>query len=58
MIGRNYKLQEIETLYNSNKFELLVLYGRQRIGKTALLTIFANKHNCLYFLAQEKNTIL
>lgn len=58
MIGRNYELQEIETLYNSNKFEFLVLYGRQRIGKTALLTDFANKHNCLYFLAQEKNTIL
>lgn len=58
MIGRSYELQEIETLYNSNKFEFLVLYGRQRIGKTALLTDFANKHNCLYFLVQEKNTIL
>lgn len=58
MIGRNYELQEIETLYNSNKFEFLVLYGRQRIGKTTLLTDFANKHNCFYFLAQEKNTIL
>ena len=58
MIGRNYELQEIETLYNSNKFEFLVLYGRQRIGKTTLLTDFAKEHNCLYFLAQEKNTIL
>ena len=58
MIGRSNELQEIETLYNSNKFEFLVLYGRQRIGKTALLIDFAKKHNCLYFLAQEKNTIL
>ena len=58
MIGRNYELQEIKTLYNSNKFEFLVLYGRRRIGKITLLIDFANKRNCFYFLAQEKNTIL
>ena len=58
MIGRNYELQEIEALYNANKFEFLVLYGRRRIGKATLLIDFANKRNCFYFLAQEKNTIL
>lgn len=58
MIGRNYELQKIETLYNSNKFEFLVLYGRRRIGKTTLLTDFAKKRNCFYFLAQEKSVSL
>ena len=58
MIGRNNELQEIETLYNSNKFEFLVLYGRRRIGKTTLLTDFAKKRNCFYFLAQEKSVSL
>lgn len=58
MIGRSNELQEIETLYNSNKFEFLVLYGRRRIGKTTLLIDFANKHNCFYFLAQEKSVSL
>ena len=58
VIGRNNELQEIETLYNSNKFEFLVLYGRRRIGKTTLLIDFANKHNCFYFLAQEKSVSL
>ncbi len=58
MIGRNNELKEIETLYNSNKFEFLVLYGRRRIGKTTLLTDFAKKHNCFYFLAQEKSVSL
>ena len=58
MIGRSNELQEIETLYNSNKFEFLVLYGRRRIGKTTLLTDFAKKHNCFYFLAQEKSVSL
>lgn len=58
MIGRNYELQEIETLYNSNKFEFLVLYGRRRIGKTTLLIDFAKMHNCFYFLSQEKSVSL
>lgn len=58
MIGRNYELQEIEALYNSNKFEFLVLYGRRRIGKTTLLIDFAKMHNCFYFLSQEKSVNL
>lgn len=58
MIGREYELECLNELYNSNKFEFLVLYGRRRIGKTTLLTEFAKKHDCLYFLSQEKNTTL
>lgn len=54
MLIRGKELQQLERLYNSNKFEFLVLYGR-RVGKTTLLTEFSKKHNCLYFLAQEKN---
>lgn len=58
MIGRNYELQKIETLYNSNKFEFLVLYGHKRIGKSTLLIDFAKKYNSFYFLAQEKSVSL
>ena len=58
MFGREKELQQLEKIYSSSKFEFLVLYGRKRIGKTTLLTEFANKHNCLYFLAQEKNMTL
>jgi uncharacterized protein len=58
MIGREEELECLEKLYNSKKFEFLVLYGRRRIGKTTLLTEFAKKHNSLYFLSQEKNTTL
>ncbi len=58
MIGRKYEYEKLEELYNSNKFEFLVLYGRKRVGKTTLLTEFSKKYNCLYFLAQEKNTTL
>ena len=41
MLVREKELQQLEKLYNSNKFEFLVLYGRKRIGKTTLLTAFA-----------------
>lgn len=58
IIGRDYELNCLEDLYNSDKFEFLVLYGRRRIGKTALLTEFAKKHKCFYFLSQEKNIML
>lgn len=54
MLVREKELQQLEKLYNSNKFEFLVLYGRKRVGGTTLLTEFPKKHNCLYFLAQEK----
>lgn len=58
MFGRENEFADIEKLYNSDKFEFLVLYGRRRVGKTTLLTEFAKKHNCMYFLSQEKNTTL
>ena len=54
MFGREKELQQLEKLYNSNKFEFLVLYGRKRVGKTTLLTDFANRHNCLYFFSSRK----
>ena len=53
MLVREKELQQLEKLYNSNKFEFLVLYGRKRVGKTTLLTESSKKHNCLYFLAQK-----
>ena len=58
MFGRENELKELEDLYNSDKFEFLVLYGRRRVGKTTLLTEFAKKHNCFYYTAQEKNNAL
>lgn len=58
MLVREKELQQLEKLYNSNKFEFLVLYGRKRVGGTTLLTEFPKKHNCLYLLAQEKNMTL
>ena len=37
MIGRKKEIQELNNLYNSNKPELVAIYGRRRIGKTYLV---------------------
>lgn len=36
-IGREKELTELNDLYIQDKFQLFVLYGRRRVGKTALL---------------------
>lgn len=44
MIGRTREIKELNRLYNSNKAELVAIYGRRRIGKTYLVDqVFKNK---------------
>ena len=54
-IGREEELSLMESLYDSKRFEFLILYGRRRIGKTFLLQEFAKRHDCIFFSALEKN---
>ena len=37
MLGRVAELNYLNELYESEKFEFLVMYGRRRVGKTTLL---------------------
>ena len=39
-IGRESELNFLEERYSSNKGELVVLYGRRRVGKTETLKQF------------------
>ena len=39
-IGRERELASLECLYKSDKFEFAVVYGRRRVGKTALISRF------------------
>ena len=44
LIGREKESKELNRLYNSNKPELVAVYGRRRVGKTYLIdTYFADK---------------
>ena len=58
MIGRKNELKILDSLFKSNKFEYLVMYGRRRIGKTTLLQEFSKGKNTIFFPAQEKNDAL
>ncbi len=54
-IGRDRELRSLEQLYTSGRFEFAVLYGRRRVGKTALLTQFIQKKKAIYFMGVESN---
>ena len=38
-------------------FELIIIYGRRRIGKTALYLQATKKYKRIYFLATEENNL-
>lgn len=54
-IGRIRELQALEKLYNSDKFEFAVIYGRRRVGKTALINQFISDKKAIYFTGVESN---
>lgn len=54
-IGRTRELESLNKLYGSDKFEFVVLYGRRRVGKTALISEFIRDKNAIYFMGVESN---
>ena len=54
-IGRERELASLNRLYTSNKFEFAVIYGRRRVGKTALITQFIKDKRAIYFMGVESN---
>lgn len=60
--GRKKEMALLGSLYDSNKFEMLILHGRRRVGKSYLLSHFAKLHsdNTVYFTGDkdsEKNNV-
>lgn len=54
-IGRDRELKTLNKLYVSNKFEFTVIYGRRRVGKTALINQFIADKKVIYFMGVESN---
>jgi len=52
-INREKELAALEEKYNSNKSELVVIYGRRRLGKTTLIRNFVKKLPHVYFMADR-----
>ena len=59
-IGRTEELSKLNKLYNSDKFEFVVVYGRRQVGKTKLITTFCQDKKNIYFFcskSEEKSNL-
>ena len=54
-LGREKELHKLNQYYQSSKFEMLMVYGRRRVGKTKLLTEFIKDKDAIYYVAEENN---
>ncbi len=54
-IGRENELCELNRLYLEDKFHMLVLYGRRRVGKTTMLSEFCKDKDSIFFSATQSN---
>lgn len=54
-IGRERELQTLERLFYSDHFEFAVIYGRRRVGKTALISHFIQDKDAIYFMGVESS---
>ena len=57
-VGRSSELEFLNQRYDSGEFELIVVSGRRRIGKSTLLTEFCKGKKSVYYMAQEQNDSL
>lgn len=57
-IGREKELAELNELYVQDKFQLFVLYGRRRVGKTTLLNEFCKDKDTIFYSAEQSNNKL
>ncbi|MBQ3513244.1 MAG: ATP-binding protein [Lachnospiraceae bacterium] len=57
-IGREKELADLEELYLQDKFQLFVLYGRRRVGKTTLLNEFCKDKDTIFYSAEQSNNKL
>lgn len=54
-VDREQELSALEAAYHRSCAELLIVYGRRRVGKTTLLAEFCKDKPAVYFLATEES---
>lgn len=54
-IGRDRELSQLQALYDTNRFQLPVIYGRRRVGKTSLINEFIKDKDTIFFTGIESN---
>lgn len=54
-LGREKEINELNYLYQRNEFQLFILYGRRRVGKTTLLQEFCKNKPSIFYSAEQSN---
>lgn len=54
-IGREKELKKLRHMYQSDKLEVAIIYGRRRVGKTTLINEFCKDKRTVFFAAQENS---
>lgn len=54
-LGREQELADLDFLYRKNEFQLFILYGRRRVGKTTLLREFCKDKPTIFYSAEQSN---
>lgn len=54
-VGREKELSTLNKLYESDKFELMVIYGRRRVGKTTLINEFIKDKKAIFYPSIDSN---
>lgn len=52
-VGRKFELEQLDKLYMREGFQLVILYGRRKVGKTSLIKEFMKDKNNLYYVMDE-----
>ncbi len=56
-VDRSEELRVLEEKLGSDRFELIVVYGRRRIGKTRLILEALKGRDYVYYLAVETDNL-
>lgn len=54
-IGRENELADLNGMYMQHSFQMFVLYGRRRVGKTTLLNEFCKGKKHIFYSAEQSN---
>jgi len=52
-IGRKNELKKLEELYQTKDFQMAVIYGRRRIGKSTLISKFLQNKKAIYYICTK-----
>lgn len=54
-LGREIELNKLNERYNDDRFEMVVIYGRRRVGKTSIINEFTRDKKSIFYVATEQN---